>query len=277
MRQPELGKKIAELRKAKGLTQEELVDKCNLTVRTLQRIESGVVTPRSYTLKVLFATLDYNTYDFSQSDSEKRVFPFFKVITEQFYESVSDIFNLKTNRMKKISILSATAITLSIGLFLLCSKSNAQKLDLNKFTESKGRGIIYLFPRGLSVHISNTKDTADYKIGKYLIQENKYKIFLNKKFAGRVFEGDTVVLNKGKITIRKSYWEFHSSPDNGIVYYIPDNLKMNYSHRIDTNNMIVGDFRIKEYNNKIYLNGAYMGIANKNDTVILKNGSIIIR
>jgi len=46
MRQPELGKKIVELRKAKGLTQEELVAECNLNVRTLQRIESGVVMPR---------------------------------------------------------------------------------------------------------------------------------------------------------------------------------------------------------------------------------------
>jgi len=36
MNQPDLGKKIAELRKAKGLTQEELVEKCNLSVRTLQ-------------------------------------------------------------------------------------------------------------------------------------------------------------------------------------------------------------------------------------------------
>ncbi|HEY3371256.1 MAG TPA: helix-turn-helix transcriptional regulator [Prolixibacteraceae bacterium] len=44
MKQPDLGKKIAELRKAKSLTQEELVEKCNLNVRTLQRIEAGVVT-----------------------------------------------------------------------------------------------------------------------------------------------------------------------------------------------------------------------------------------
>ncbi|MFO7721231.1 MAG: helix-turn-helix transcriptional regulator [Gillisia sp.] len=33
MKQPELGRKISELRKEKGLTQEELVDKCNISVR----------------------------------------------------------------------------------------------------------------------------------------------------------------------------------------------------------------------------------------------------
>ncbi len=60
MKQPQLGKKISELRKAKGLTQEELVEKCNLNVRTIQRIESGEVTPRSYTVKALFEALDYH-------------------------------------------------------------------------------------------------------------------------------------------------------------------------------------------------------------------------
>lgn len=38
MKQPELGKRISELRKEKGLTQEELVEKCNINVRTIQRI-----------------------------------------------------------------------------------------------------------------------------------------------------------------------------------------------------------------------------------------------
>jgi transcriptional regulator with XRE-family HTH domain len=60
MKQPELGKKISELRKVKGLTQEELVDKCNISVRTLQRIESGEVTPRSYTVKTILAALEYD-------------------------------------------------------------------------------------------------------------------------------------------------------------------------------------------------------------------------
>ena len=59
MKQPQLGKKISELRKAKGLTQEELVEKCNLNVRTIQRIEAGEVTPRSFTVKALFEALDY--------------------------------------------------------------------------------------------------------------------------------------------------------------------------------------------------------------------------
>lgn len=58
MKQPELGKKIVELRKQLNLTQEELVDKCNVNVRTLQRIEAGEVTPRLSTLRVITEALE---------------------------------------------------------------------------------------------------------------------------------------------------------------------------------------------------------------------------
>jgi transcriptional regulator with XRE-family HTH domain len=60
MKQPELGKIITNLRNEKGLTQEELVEKCNISVRTIQRIEAGEVTPRSFTIKTILAALDYN-------------------------------------------------------------------------------------------------------------------------------------------------------------------------------------------------------------------------
>ncbi|NJO69204.1 MAG: helix-turn-helix transcriptional regulator [Bacteroidetes bacterium] len=103
MNQPELGKKIAELRKSKGFTQEELVEKCNLSVRTLQRIESGEVMPRSYTIKAIFAALDYTYYDSTETQnsgphgrqSEISFWP------GQFYLYVFDLFNLKKNTMKK--------------------------------------------------------------------------------------------------------------------------------------------------------------------------------
>jgi transcriptional regulator with XRE-family HTH domain len=74
MRQPELGKKILELRKAKGLTQEELVDKCNISVRTLQRIETGEVTPRVFTIRTILAALDYDLSTIAENeDTSARV------------------------------------------------------------------------------------------------------------------------------------------------------------------------------------------------------------
>jgi len=53
-----IGQKIKELRIKKGLTQEELAERTNLSVRTIQRIESGEVDPRTYTLSLLAEALD---------------------------------------------------------------------------------------------------------------------------------------------------------------------------------------------------------------------------
>jgi transcriptional regulator with XRE-family HTH domain len=73
MKQPELGQKILELRKAKGLTQEELVELCNINVRTIQRIEAGEVTPRSYTIKSILEVLGYDFKEIQQTNEENAV------------------------------------------------------------------------------------------------------------------------------------------------------------------------------------------------------------
>lgn len=57
MRQPELGQKLASIRKEKRLTQEELVERSNVSVRTIQRIEAGEVIPRLSTVKILAKAL----------------------------------------------------------------------------------------------------------------------------------------------------------------------------------------------------------------------------
>lgn len=68
MKQPHLGKRIADLRQQKNLTQEDLVDKCNINVRTIQRIESGEVTPRPSTLKIIVEALDENFDELFSTD-----------------------------------------------------------------------------------------------------------------------------------------------------------------------------------------------------------------
>ena len=70
MKQPDLGLKIIELRQNKGLTQDELVNQCNISVRTLQRIESGEVEPRGYTLRLLSKVLDFDLLSLSQNDTD---------------------------------------------------------------------------------------------------------------------------------------------------------------------------------------------------------------
>ncbi len=60
MNQPDLGLKVAELRQAKGLTQEQLAALCEVSPRTIQRIESGEVDPRAFTLHCLQTALDFD-------------------------------------------------------------------------------------------------------------------------------------------------------------------------------------------------------------------------
>lgn len=67
MKQPELGLKVAELRQQKGMTQEQLAEICDVSTRTIQRIESGEVDPRMYTISNLNKALDY---DFGQNELE---------------------------------------------------------------------------------------------------------------------------------------------------------------------------------------------------------------
>jgi uncharacterized Tic20 family protein len=60
MNQPDLGLKIAELRQQKGLTQERLAEYCEVSARTIQRIESGEVEPRAFTRNSLSNILEFD-------------------------------------------------------------------------------------------------------------------------------------------------------------------------------------------------------------------------
>lgn len=91
MKQPDLGLRILELRKQKGLTQDELVDLCNINVRTLQRIENGEVTPRSYTVKTILTALDY---DYESLQSEENNFGNQFSIPRTEVKSINILLNL---------------------------------------------------------------------------------------------------------------------------------------------------------------------------------------
>jgi uncharacterized Tic20 family protein len=68
MNQPYLGQKVSELRQLKGFTQEQLAEKCEVSTRTIQRIESGEVDPRAYTLQCLSEAL---AFDFGEQDTSR--------------------------------------------------------------------------------------------------------------------------------------------------------------------------------------------------------------
>jgi uncharacterized Tic20 family protein len=71
MNQSDLGLKITELRQQKGLTQEKLAEYCDVSTRTIQRIESGDVEPRSFTRNSLSNILEF---DFGKENTNNQSF-----------------------------------------------------------------------------------------------------------------------------------------------------------------------------------------------------------
>lgn len=59
----EIGKKLRELRKRKGLSQEELAELASINLRTIQRIENNESEPRGNTLNQICKVLDINAED----------------------------------------------------------------------------------------------------------------------------------------------------------------------------------------------------------------------
>lgn len=62
-----IGQTIHDARIRKGMTQEELAGKTDISIRTIQRIENGEVDPRSYTLLSIAKVLDIDYEDLVNS------------------------------------------------------------------------------------------------------------------------------------------------------------------------------------------------------------------
>jgi len=148
MKQPLLGKKITELRKQKGLTQEELVERCNVTVRTIQRIESGETTPRIYTIKTILNALglDYE-----------------KVFEREYYEGKFDkILRFFPSNLKEVLNVSFIAgiVYFVLGFvemgyyatsfFDLDSQTNWSNLPIKNYGSYSDNGI-YIFIKIISI------------------------------------------------------------------------------------------------------------------------------
>jgi len=198
MKQPDLGKKIVELRKAKGLTQEELVSLCNLNVRTLQRIESGEVSPRSYTIKTIFTALDFDLHVARESgleDAEHSTW------LRQFYRFSIDLFNLKTNTMKKISILIVLASALTLGFITIFSDGQAQSTErVKKAITASNQDFIRFFNEGkIDSLVSIYRDDACLP-GRGCGKEVVLRYFQTNMLAGYKFKA----LNTSGLTVEKT-------------------------------------------------------------------------
>jgi transcriptional regulator with XRE-family HTH domain len=67
----EVGNKIKELRKKKGLSQEELAENSKVNLRTIQRIENNENEPRGKTLNLICHVLEVNAEDILDHGKEE--------------------------------------------------------------------------------------------------------------------------------------------------------------------------------------------------------------
>lgn len=128
MKQPEFGNKLVEVRKSRGLTQLELSEKCDVSFRTIQRIEAGNVVPRGFTIKTLSAALDFDFLkefrEVSSTNTQSGSSRF--ILGYQIVKQTIDLFNLKTNAMKKLSILTVIFSFIGFGVFFISNNGVAQ-------------------------------------------------------------------------------------------------------------------------------------------------------
>jgi transcriptional regulator with XRE-family HTH domain len=64
-----LGKKISVARKNQGISQEQLAENSKISLRTIQRIESGTSVPRPFTIKVIADSLGIPLDQLTMPDS----------------------------------------------------------------------------------------------------------------------------------------------------------------------------------------------------------------
>jgi transcriptional regulator with XRE-family HTH domain len=125
MKQPEIGMKINEIRNQRSITQKELSESCNINIRTIQRIESGDVTPRLSTLKLIAKALTYDMSIFNGDHQENANHLPHRVLLALFFTGIiyfiswslfSPIFP-KTNFSLPVSLFMGFVYTITGVLF----------------------------------------------------------------------------------------------------------------------------------------------------------------
>ncbi len=112
----DLGGKIKQMRNQKGLTQEELADRCELTKGYISQLENNLNSPSIATLADILSALGSNLSEFFQEEKQEKV-----VFTkEEFFEKDSDgvlwkwlIPNAQKNMMEPVLVELAEGISTS--------------------------------------------------------------------------------------------------------------------------------------------------------------------
>ena len=112
----DLGGKIKQMRNQKGLTQEELADRCELTKGYISQLENNLNSPSIATLTDILSALGSNLSEFFQEEKQEKV-----VFTkDEFFEKDSDgvlwkwlIPNAQKNMMEPVLVELAEGVSMA--------------------------------------------------------------------------------------------------------------------------------------------------------------------
>ena len=122
--------KLKQIREQQNLTQEELSEKSGISVRTIQRIESGT-EPKGHTLKTLSKTLEISVDDLLNKKVEVLV----EDTTEKSIKNSEIESQINYQKVKMINLSSVLFVLLpplNILVPLILSYSLKQKNQLTK-------------------------------------------------------------------------------------------------------------------------------------------------
>ena len=161
MNQEKIGKFIAELRKEKNLTQEELATKLGITKNAVSKWERGLSMMDVSLFKPVCEILGISIVELLNGEKIKD--DDINNKTEDTIKNTIEYSNkkIKVNRIKNIICTLLVIIALCIGLFF-----GYQLLLLNKYTLKK--------PDNVSDIVSGLKNQKEIKIHKRTIQEDDY-------------------------------------------------------------------------------------------------------
>lgn len=128
-----IGNKISDIRKSKGLTQEQLAELSKINLRTIQRIENNENEPRGTTLQLICDALEINSEILDKSEKSKSraigsliINGIFLILLNLLLMSVIGFLTLDSNANLN-SFIGAFLLSFFIPFFvvLLTEKMNA--------------------------------------------------------------------------------------------------------------------------------------------------------
>lgn len=121
--------KLKNIRELQNLTQEELSEKSKVSVRTIQRIESGK-EPKGYTLRVLAKTLEVKEFELTNKTTEIEKTTIFIEKEETKEDVLMNYTSLKLINLSTIPFIIIPPLNILIPIILMFAMK--QKNDLTK-------------------------------------------------------------------------------------------------------------------------------------------------